>query len=71
MTSSFTGMLLAAALALGAVRAEPGRIEAIAALGIEMSAAHVPLAASLVRARFERVVSWGATSSGGWRWRRH
>ena len=33
MTSSFTGMLLAAALGLGAIRAGPGRIEAIAVVG--------------------------------------
>jgi tagatose-6-phosphate ketose/aldose isomerase len=65
MTSSFTGMLLAAALALGAVRAAPGRIEAIAALGIEILTTHVPLAAGLVRAQFERVVFVGSNELRG------
>jgi tagatose-6-phosphate ketose/aldose isomerase len=65
MTSSFTGMLLAAALALGALRAAPGRIEAIAALGVEILTTHVPLAASLVRAQFERVVFVGSNELRG------
>jgi tagatose-6-phosphate ketose/aldose isomerase len=65
MTSSFTGMLLAAALALGTVRAEPGRVEAIAALGTEILTTHVPLAASLVRAQFERVVFVGSSELKG------
>jgi tagatose-6-phosphate ketose/aldose isomerase len=65
MTSSFTGMLLAAALALGAVRAEQGRIAAIAALGTEILTTHVPLAATLVRAQFERVVFVGSNELKG------
>jgi tagatose-6-phosphate ketose/aldose isomerase len=65
MTSSFTCMLLAAALALGAVRAQQGRIEAIAALGTEILKTHVPLAASLVRAQFERVVFVGSNELKG------
>jgi tagatose-6-phosphate ketose/aldose isomerase len=65
MTSSFTGMLLAAALALGASRADPGRIEAIAGLGTEILTAHVPLAASLVRAQFDRVVFVGSNELKG------
>jgi tagatose-6-phosphate ketose/aldose isomerase len=65
MTSSFTGMLLAAALALGAVRPEPGRIEAIAALAAEILKTHVPLAVSLVGARFERVVYVGSNELQG------
>jgi tagatose-6-phosphate ketose/aldose isomerase len=65
MTSSFTGMLLAAALALGAAPAEPGRIEAIAALGTEILTAHVPLAAGLVRAQFDRVVYVGSSELKG------
>jgi tagatose-6-phosphate ketose/aldose isomerase len=65
MTSSFTGMLLAAALGLGAVRAGQGRIEAIAALGTEVLTTHVPLAASLVRAQFERVVFVGSSELKG------
>ena len=65
MTSSFTGMLLAAALALGAIRTEPGRIEAVAALGSEILTTHVPLAASLVRAQFDRVVFVGSNELKG------
>lgn len=65
MTSSFTGMLLAAALALGVVRAQQGRIEAIAALGTEILKTQVPLAASLVRAQFERVVFVGSNELKG------
>lgn len=65
MTSSFTGMLLAAALALGASRADPGRIEAIAGLGTEILTALVPLAASLVRAQFDRVVFVGSNELKG------
>jgi len=65
MTSSFTGMLLAASLALGTLRADPGRIEAIAALGTEMLTAHVPLAAELVRAQFDRVVYVGSNELKG------
>ena len=65
MTSSFTGMLLAAALGLGAVRVEQAGIEAIAALGTEILTTHVPLAASLVRAQFERVVFVGSNELKG------
>jgi D-galactosamine 6-phosphate deaminase/isomerase len=65
MTSSFTGMLLAAALALEAIRADRQRIEAIAALGAEVLQAHVPLAADLVRAQFERVVFVGSNELKG------
>jgi tagatose-6-phosphate ketose/aldose isomerase len=65
MTSSFTGMLLAAAAALGAVGQEPGRIEAIAALGTEILTTHAPLAAGLVRAQFDRVVFVGSNELKG------
>lgn len=65
MTSSFTGMLLAAALALGALRADPGRIETLAALGTEIVTTHVPLAASLVAAQFDRVVFVGSNALKG------
>jgi tagatose-6-phosphate ketose/aldose isomerase len=65
MTSSFTGMLLAAALALGAVQGQRGRIEAIAALGAEILKVHAPLAASLVRAQFERIVFVGSNELKG------
>lgn len=65
MTSSFTGMLLAAALALGAVRQDQGRIEAIAALATEVLTTHVPVAASLVGAQFDRVVFVGSNELKG------
>ncbi|MGH8287619.1 MAG: SIS domain-containing protein [Steroidobacteraceae bacterium] len=65
MTSSFTGMLLAAALALGVLRADPTRIEALAALGTEILTAHVPLAATLVRAQFDRVAFVGSNELKG------
>lgn len=65
MTSSFTGMLLAASLALGALRPDPGRIDAIAALGTGILTGHVPLAAALVRAQFDRVVYVGSNELKG------
>lgn len=65
MTSSFTGMLLAAALALGAVPADAGRIDAIAALGTQILTAHVPLADTLVRAQFDRVAYVGSNELKG------
>ena len=65
MTSSFTGMLLAASLALGALPADPGRIETVAALGGEILTAHVPLAAGLVRAQFDRVAFVGSNELKG------
>jgi len=65
MTSSFTGMLLAAALALGAVGSDPKRAEALAVLGNEVLTAHVPLAAGLVRAQFDRAVFVGSNELKG------
>jgi D-galactosamine 6-phosphate deaminase/isomerase len=65
MTSSFTGMLLAAALALGALPAGSGRIEAIAALATEILTTRVPLADTLVRAQFDRVVFVGSNELKG------
>lgn len=65
MTSSFTGMLLAAALALGAFSPDPARTAALATLGEEVLTAHVPLAADLVRAQFERVVFVGSNELKG------
>ena len=65
MTSSFTGMLLAAARALGALAPDPGRIEAIAAMGTEVLTAQVPLAASLVKGQFDRVVFVGSNELKG------
>jgi tagatose-6-phosphate ketose/aldose isomerase len=49
MTSSFTGMLLAAALALGALRADGKRVELLSRLGAEVLTTHVPLIGSLVQ----------------------
>jgi len=65
MTSSFTGMLLAAATALGAAPAEQARIDATAALATSILTTHVPLAASLVRAQFDRVVFVGSNELKG------
>jgi tagatose-6-phosphate ketose/aldose isomerase len=65
MTSSFTGMLLAAALALGVAAPDPARIEAIAAMTAEVTTARVPLAAGLVRAQFDRVVFVGSNELKG------
>ena len=65
MTSSFTGMLLASALALGALSPDPARIDALAAAGTEMLTAHVPLAAVLVRAQFDRAVFVGSNELKG------
>ena len=65
MTSSFTGMLLAAALALGALTPETGSIQAIAAMGTRVLTAHVPLADNLVRAQFDRVVFVGSNELKG------
>ncbi len=65
MTSSFTGMLLAASLALGALSSESGRMEALASLGTRVVTAQVPLAASLVQAQFERVVYVGSNELKG------
>jgi D-galactosamine 6-phosphate deaminase/isomerase len=65
MTSSFTGMLLAAALALEALPTAPGRIEAVAELATELLTARLPLAAALVRAQFERVVFVGSNELKG------
>jgi D-galactosamine 6-phosphate deaminase/isomerase len=65
MTSSFTGMLLAAALALGALPGEPARIAALASATNGILTAGVPLAADLVRAQFERVVFVGSQELKG------
>lgn len=65
MTSSFTGMLLAAALALRAVPADSARVATLAALGIHTLSAGLPLLQSLVRAQFERVVYLGSNELRG------
>jgi tagatose-6-phosphate ketose/aldose isomerase len=63
MTSSFSGMLLAAALLLG-LKAQHG-IESLARAGQEMLARCAPLVSDLVAQRFERVVYLGANELQG------
>ncbi len=65
MTSSFTGMLLAAAQALKAVRLTPERVEALAALGREVLTELVATVQSLVRSQFDRVVFLGSNELKG------
>jgi tagatose-6-phosphate ketose/aldose isomerase len=65
MTSSFTGMLLAAAAALRVLPAEYTRIGRIARLGAEVMHTCLPVLRSLVRAGFERVVYLGSNELKG------
>jgi tagatose-6-phosphate ketose/aldose isomerase len=65
MTSSFTGMLLAAGLALGAAHPDPVRVGALAAMATEVLTDYVALAGDLVHAQFERVVFVGSNELGG------
>lgn len=65
MTSSFTGMLLAAACALQALPADDARIARLAAAGTQVLDSCVPLLGSLVHARFERVVYLGSNELKG------
>jgi len=65
MTSSFTGMLLAAAAALQVLPADDTRIGRIARLGSEVMHSYLPVLASLVRAGFERVVYLGSNELKG------
>lgn len=65
MTSSFTGMLLAAAQALGIVRPLQARIESLAAIGEEVLTELVPRAREMVRAQFERVIFLGSNELTG------
>jgi tagatose-6-phosphate ketose/aldose isomerase len=65
MTSSFTGMLLAAALALRLLPADAARIGHLSALASHVMADGLPLFAGLVRARFERVVFLGSNELKG------
>jgi D-galactosamine 6-phosphate deaminase/isomerase len=59
MTSSFTGMLLAAATALQVQPADAARVARLAAIGTHVMGSCVPLLRSLVQAGFERVVYLG------------
>ena len=65
MTSSFTGMLLAAAAALQVLPADDAHIGRIARLGAHVLHSYSPVLASLVRARFERVVYLGGNELKG------
>jgi tagatose-6-phosphate ketose/aldose isomerase len=56
MTSSFTGMLLAAAAALGVLPADDATIARLARLGTQVLTFCLPVLSDLVRAQFERVV---------------
>jgi tagatose-6-phosphate ketose/aldose isomerase len=60
MTSSFTGMLLAAASALQVLPVDDARTARIAAAGAQVLGSCLPLVATLVQARFERVVYLGS-----------
>ena len=65
MTSSFTGMLLAAAVALQVLPADDARATRIAATGTQVLNSCLPLVTSLVRAGFERVVYLGSKELKG------
>jgi tagatose-6-phosphate ketose/aldose isomerase len=65
MTSSFTGMLLAAGIALEALPADGARLERLAQLGRQVLADSRTLIESLVRAQFERIVYLGANELHG------
>jgi tagatose-6-phosphate ketose/aldose isomerase len=65
MTSSFTGMLLAAGLALRVLGAGSSRTDVLAALGTQALSAGVPLLNDLVGAQFERVVYLGSNELKG------
>ena len=65
MTSSFTGMLLAAAMALQVLPADAARAPRIAATGTQVLNSCLPLLTSLVQARFERVVYLGSKELKG------
>jgi tagatose-6-phosphate ketose/aldose isomerase len=65
MTSSFTGMLLAAAVALRAVPGDEARISHLAGLANQVMVAHLPVMNELARGRFERVVFLGSNELRG------
>jgi tagatose-6-phosphate ketose/aldose isomerase len=60
MTSSFTGMLLAAGIALGALSIDDSRAARLARLGTQAMTSCLPVITSLVRAQFDRVVYLGS-----------
>ena len=65
MTSSFTGMLLAAAAALQVLPADDASIARLAGAGTHVLDSCVPLLRSLVQTRFERVVYLGSNELKG------
>ena len=65
MTSSFTGMLLAAGTALQVLPANDARAALLSALGTQVLDSGLPLVRRLVRARFERVVYLGSKELKG------
>jgi tagatose-6-phosphate ketose/aldose isomerase len=65
MTSSFTGMLLAAAQALGALPGSESRAVQLGRMAAHVLTACQPLLTSLVAAQFERVVYLGASELKG------
>jgi tagatose-6-phosphate ketose/aldose isomerase len=65
MTSSFTGMLLAAATALQLLPTNDARTALLSAAGTQVLDSGLPLLRRLVRARFERVVYLGSKELKG------
>jgi tagatose-6-phosphate ketose/aldose isomerase len=65
MTSSFTGMLLAAATALQLLPTNDARTALLSAAGAQVLDSGLPLLRRLVRARFERVVYLGSKELKG------
>lgn len=65
MTSSFTGMLLAAALALRVIPTDGTRSVRLSRLATHVLTSCLPLITSLVRAQFERVVYLGSNELKG------
>jgi tagatose-6-phosphate ketose/aldose isomerase len=65
MTSSFTGMVLAAALALRVFPADEGSIGRLARLGAKILTSNLSVLTTLVRAQFERVVYLGSNELRG------
>ncbi len=65
MTSSFTGMLLAGGLVLGAVRSGRARMTALQAMAARVLPERVPYLNDLVRTGFERVVYLGSKEFKG------
>ena len=56
MTSSFTGMLLAAGIALRALSVDDSRAARLAQLGTQAMTSCLPVITGLVRAQVDRVV---------------